>query len=350
VPEIDGLRGVAACGVAFFSHINMLTGAKGGPLAGVPGFNWLYSHGTSLVDLFFVLSGFVMCHVYADRQDSRMRAGVTWRDYIVARLARLYPLHLLTLLLAAALLAVPAVQATRSHLPYDAYHFGLNLVFLQRSGLEEYHSFNISAWSLTAEMAAYLAFFAVVGALKRRIPEASMIVILIAILALLSGFLNLYVTRGLVGFFSGALLWWTWPSLKRIHGAWLTIALVVTFWITFGLVGNGPASYLLASVLVWPLLMALSCRGSLSTMLSSPPTQWLGRLSFSIYLLHLPVYYLRPVILGEPPLPPEHWAAANIVAVVAVLGLSHLSYLYFEVPTRDQLRRLGAERPRLAIA
>ena len=94
IREIDALRGLAALGVSAVFHIGYAVGTyRTGPLDGLPFFTWLHDEGWTLVDLFFVISGFIFAHVYLDAA-GKLREGVTARDFFVARFARLYPLHL----------------------------------------------------------------------------------------------------------------------------------------------------------------------------------------------------------------------------------------------------------------
>src|SRR5687767_4242994 len=97
--RLDGLRGVAACGVALYHVQALYPGGLAGVYGGAAG--WLYAWGWTMVDLFFVISGYIFAHVYVGVQPiERPRDRV---DFAVARIARLYPLHILLLLAVAAL-------------------------------------------------------------------------------------------------------------------------------------------------------------------------------------------------------------------------------------------------------
>lgn len=76
--SLDGLRGIAALLVAFY-HWNV--------------FHWMFSfYGYMAVDLFFVLSGFILAHRYLYACSIAKES-----DFLVARFARLYPMHLFAL-------------------------------------------------------------------------------------------------------------------------------------------------------------------------------------------------------------------------------------------------------------
>src|ERR1700761_6004380 len=74
-PALDGLRGVAAIAV-MLHHFRPLTAP------------WLFAHGYLAVDLFFLLSGFVIAHAY----DARFRKGLGVPAFLVIRLIRLWPM------------------------------------------------------------------------------------------------------------------------------------------------------------------------------------------------------------------------------------------------------------------
>lgn len=337
LPQIDALRGIAACGVAFFLHFYFLTGASGGPFVNVPGISWLYVYGRTLVDLFFVLSGFIICHVYLSRDEDLFNPG--WRSFFGARVARIYPLHLATLCFATVLFAIPLIRETMPHMPYDIWHFVLNLLLLQRSGLESDYSFNLSAWSLTAEFVAYILFFM---AMKVRSPQRPVVFaafILLSVAAYGADILNSYLARGVVGFFSGCLLWWYWPQVRKIRSPTVVIVFLVGWILAFQFARTWFAVYMISSLVVWPALVVLAFEPWVCKMLSRPWLLWLGDLSFGIYLLHFPIYLLRPLILGPDVMPPSTWLLANLISVVAILGAAHVTYRWFERPSRTVVRR-----------
>jgi peptidoglycan/LPS O-acetylase OafA/YrhL len=93
IPALTGLRGVAAAWVALF-HLTV----------GVP----ILRHGDLGVDVFFILSGYVLTYVYA----GKLANSAAYFGFIRARLARIYPLHLVTLcVLALMVVALPDLQS-----------------------------------------------------------------------------------------------------------------------------------------------------------------------------------------------------------------------------------------------
>lgn len=330
VHQIDALRGLAACAVAFIYHGWRIGGVyKTGPLDGLPVISWLYDYGYTAVDLFFVISGYVFAHVYLTGDG--LRGGVTLRAFMAARIARLYPLHLATLLLMAAIL----LAGTGDMPGHDGWHFLLNLLFLQESGLNQGYSFNVPAWSLSVEMLCYLLFILAALAGRRVLAVSAVLFVLVGLVATASEATSVVnVGRGLTGYFTGYLIWRHRETLDRVP-AWLAIAFVagiLAVHLKLPFVFYGAS----LSVTAWPILLLLSKR---SAVLTSAPLRWLGARSYSIYLLHFPVYgVLLFVVTAGQPVPPAMQGAALAFCIATTLLLSHFSFLYFEAPMRRLIR------------
>lgn len=107
------------------------------------------------VDFFFILSGFILAHVYGERFE---RGEGRYGRYLRNRLARFYPLHIATLL--------PAVPMIWIHYGYgrdgvfDATVSSLfgNLFMVHAWGIFDRLSWNFVSWSISAEWFAYLLF------------------------------------------------------------------------------------------------------------------------------------------------------------------------------------------------
>lgn len=127
---------------------------------------WLYDYGHVAVQYFWAVSGFVFAHVYLADTGGR---GRFW----LARLARLWPLHLLTLCLVALLQGIYTVSHGTGFIYHqqNLKHFLLSLAMAHYWGFQDNQSFNGPSWSLSTEMLAYAAFWLVLPAL-RRMPVA----------------------------------------------------------------------------------------------------------------------------------------------------------------------------------
>lgn len=169
---VDVLRGFAAVAVLFYHYRHMqfppgVFDIYGGDMAGMlPLYDWLfpfYLYGNWAVQVFWMISGFVFTTVYAGKD-------TPGRDFALRRLARLYPLHLVTLLIVAALqpIAIESLGAPLIFGNIDAYHFVLNLLLIPAWGLERGMSFNAPIWSVSVEILVYFLFWLVAKNLFRR--------------------------------------------------------------------------------------------------------------------------------------------------------------------------------------
>ena len=123
---------------------------------------WLYDYGHVAVQYFWAVSGFVFAHVYLADSGAR---GRFW----LARVARLWPLHLLTLVLVAVLQAAySGVNGTEFIYHHqDIKHFVLSLGLAHYWGWQADQSFNGPSWSLSTEILAYAVFWLLLPGLRK---------------------------------------------------------------------------------------------------------------------------------------------------------------------------------------
>ena len=341
--EIVALRGVAALCVVIF-HFKVMTTHPGG-LIGLnnPVGRWGNAYLWTAVDLFFVISGFIFAHVYL--RDGRLNAKTTLWGYAVARVARIYPLHLLTLLLIAAIVWAGAPLAPSFSAPavnYDGYHFALNLMMLQGSGVEHGFSFNSPSWSLTSEFVCYALFYLFARAGGGWLVIGGVAAITLGLAADLQvPYLPVptRISRGLVGFFIGVFLRRYRQPLGRIPfvivASLSVIALVTAPFLDRGTFNAG----IMMSFVAWHSLVLTCLHPFSAKLLNSRPTQFLGDLSYSTYLIHIP---LALVFLTVNDGRYFNWSQFVWFApcyLLALLMLSRLSFVYFEEPARRRIRQ-----------
>ena len=284
---LDGLRGVAA--------IVVVTGHAIDPqvLRVLPG-----SYFT--VDMFFVLSGFVVAHAYQARLD----AGLGWGEFMLARLIRLYPLYLLGTVIAVALVVAHHWIHTRVD-PIGWRTVVAGLLFLPTpervpTGFLLY-PLNATAWSLLFELIVNAGFAGVARHLTDRRLGGLLAVGALALVAtaltygsVAAGFSWPTAAAGFgrVGyaFFAGVAadrLWrrGVWPALA------LPPAAVVALFIALLAIPLGPwrAAVDIGVVLVaLPLLILAAARGR-PVGLTADLCAAAGGIAYSMSVLHLPV-------------------------------------------------------------
>ena len=359
--ELDGLRGLAA--VIVVIHHCLLTvpafariGAWPGVVPEEPAARILTQTplhllwaGHEAVLVFFVLSGTALVYPVARRHAQRRRFD--WIDYVPRRIVRLWlPAAASTALAVALMVLVPRSTAaslgpwmTQAHpAGLSARHLLLELALQPR-----YAYRNTVLWSLHAEavFSFLLPLVVLVVALAARarawwLPAAACL----AVPAVTGD------TRTLVYvpvFVLGATAGWRWGHLGTIAperpAPWATpAALACLVLITIGwwpglegpVAGRLAAAVSLAAVAA---LVALAVRaGALRGVLRSRAVQYLGALSFSLYLVHEPVIVATRLLMAS-------WSPW-LVAPVAVAGTAPLTWLfrrYVEAPSHRLSRRAG---------
>jgi peptidoglycan/LPS O-acetylase OafA/YrhL len=294
---LHGWRGVAALLVAVY-HSPFC-----GYLYPVP----LVRNAYLFVDLFFVLSGFVISHAYADRLGNGKFVGV----FLIRRFGRIWPLHAAILAVFVGIELLKLVGSRNGlalhHAPFAEGHeigaIAANLGLLQSFGLYDHLTWNGPSWSISAEFWTYVAFAGVFLVWPRRsVPIAVLIAILAPIAILLLSnhspiadvSYDFGALRCLFGFSVGHLVYrlfkaracspaWAaswWPCLAE-GAAVVGIAGFVSE------AGNGAATMGAPFVFAAAIYVFAQEGGPISRLLRSKPACRLGDWSYSIYMTHM---------------------------------------------------------------
>lgn len=353
LPSLTGLRGAAALWVILF-HLSFVLGKLFHFSPDIP----LIREGYLGVDVFFLLSGFILCHVYAsDFQSYRPREHF---HFLLMRLARIYPLHLFVLcLMALAVWLVPALPSTGEAYPrYTAKGFVISALLLQNWSKFPL-VWNGPAWSLSAEWAAYMVFPFLLISLRLIKSGRRAIAFAVVSLALLA---SVFVVTGhsmnamgpTVGFLrlafeftAGALLQRAGLLGLRHRIPWrFTDPLAVVLMIAaLCYPPAAPLSVLFFGYLVFSLAES-SFTGRqrlLERVLRSRAMMFLGEISFSLYLIQTLLLELTTWhIARHPPANPGEAAAIAAFPIVGLIVLPVLTYWAVEHPGRSIGRRLAS--------
>lgn len=337
------LRGIAAICVVY-GHYSAVFGRD------VAGHDFFIDRGYLGVDFFFLLSGFILTTVYA----KTFAGGVTshlWGQFIVRRLARIYPLHLVTLLAVVVLLRFK-VPAT------DFGIFGLNLGLVQAWGVTDRFLFNAPSWSISCEFAAYLLFPFLMVRLQRKFAWLLMLVAALcaygALWKLGGGSLDLdaigrdhAMLRVVAAFPIGMVLAHASQRVKLERVGSMDMIQGVALIGFFAAIWAGLPDIVLVLPLAAILFVTVPQSGFLSKMLGDKRLNLLGELSYGIYLIQWPLmllmYNLRPKLE-----PFVQGAMLEIVALtiylVLLMALSFASFHWFEKPIMRWARRDRLDR------
>ncbi len=359
MPALTGLRfGLAALVVLYHVGVQQMAQAPRWVAA-------IVSHGYLAVNAFYILSGFVLAHTYLDAE-GRLRGGR--KNFWVARFARIYPIYALTIVLGFS----------------NRFQFGLKqptgwedalatiTVFaLAQAWIPAYALLiNPAAWSLSAEAFFYFCF-PVLSKVARDTTRRGLIrVIALCWMVSLAPPVLFLLIAGHAGPSLAGLLGQDWVSaflqynplfhvsafvmgiaaqrlflLERagpLFDSWRPTAIcaasICSICLILGtgwplpriLVNNG----LLGPAFVFLIAGLASGRGAIARVLGAPAAVLLGEASYSLYLLHLPLWGMT-LFLNEFTLriPISSWEFLSVDVAIAI-GVSILSLQYVERPYR----------------
>lgn len=374
LPVLTSIRGIAAVMVTLHHLALSFLKPWGDAIAER---SQLLSNSYLWVDFFFVLSGFIMTHVYAQTFGQRVDLA-EYRTFLRSRFARIYPLHLFTLLWFVTLELVylayvvmvsqqnPA-QAASLEAPFTGetglLNLVLNLLLLQvfdPSTPPWFHihaHWNTPAWSISAEWLIYFIFPVLLVLLLRRSAWVSGLVYGIALVLVMwvyhAGNLNLSGFPSLVrcgAECTAGILTYRLYQRDRFH-TWLKhdSVLLLLFGLMLGIMSVGWYIPGIIPVFCLTLLALVYNQGVGQQLLTTKPLLWLGTLSYSIYLVHWFVIKVMVsfwlVQTGEPMLSGVSAGVSWLIAIATlgvVLIIAAGTYHGVERPWRRRLKQLLA--------
>jgi peptidoglycan/LPS O-acetylase OafA/YrhL len=296
--------------------------------------HWLaIGRGYLAVDLFFVLSGFVLALTHRDIFVSRPLARA-WPDFLLRRVARVMPLNaVIVAVIAGIVWLAPAVAGGNFAAARDPGVVLANLLLIQDWGIAP--SIDKPAWSVSVEMLVYLAYPLLIAvAWSRRfwwLPALAGIAGLAWLTqtgarTLSQGLVAGDIIRGFAGFLFGLLAFRAFATgrLPTWVGR-LDLAVFAAFWAAVLFSPNDLAAVLLCPALI--LALALET-GPLARLLGAAPLHYLGTISYSIYLVH---YCVLGALNLLPPMPP--WLY-GMVTLALTLAIAAATYHGIERPAR----------------
>lgn len=344
--NLDAIRGVAAISVMLYHFSPFLADGKVLPSSYLA------------VDLFFLLSGFVIAHAY----DRKIGNGMGFGTFLAVRLIRLYPLYLAGTLLGFFYLLVKNRLMPAEYMPMSEIGMQLTtgMLFIPLVGTA-YHTIfplNPASWSLFFELTVNIAYVAVFFLLSRRVLAvviaASLVLLVVA--AVVAGTIDFGMTgqtivsglpRVSFSFFLGVLLC---RSMVRYQGSlgflgpgcWAEAAIALTL-VVFAIApegGGARVAYDLACVvLVFPVLVVTGAVAPTSARLSGF-YGWLGRISYPIYIIHTPMLMIIAGAGKAVSIDPfAHHPWFGIVMALAVVVIADIATRVYDEPLRRFLQR-----------
>jgi peptidoglycan/LPS O-acetylase OafA/YrhL len=318
----------------------------------------LVAKGYLAVDLFFTLSGFILCHVYLTPFGERR---FSYRAFLWARLARIYPTHIVTLIGFGALVYLGTRIGVRNGGNVVIWaSLPAQLTLTQAWGVAPQAGWNHPAWSISAEWFAYLcfpAFAAATWAARARPRLAALTAALLAVgfeigfqrligMPLTSATFLWGAARILPPFAIGCGIYLLW-SRHPLRRPPVAVAVVAAS-LAAALICSAARAPDWAPIVVFGGVI-YGLAGLASADAPGPDRVWmstfvyLGEASFAVYMISVPwdvafdkgAHWLLH-LQGEA-LPPALWSIDYLGVVPAGLLLHHL----IERPAREMLRRYG---------
>lgn len=320
------------------------------------------------VDFFFILSGFVLAHVYLPRQ---LQGRLDYWNFVSRRVARIYPMHLLTLVGMVGFGVIAHRQGWQFAGPWQPDEFFAlgsgevpreifaHLLMIHAWGATDGLHFNMPSWSISAEWFAYLTFplatFAL-SAMARR-PAMVLSAVLAAILAyavvlqaaagrdVFDMTWNIGVLRIVPDFVLGVAIYRY--GLRYSHGAAVTlggIALAAGAVLAIAYL-QAPKFLMIPAFAAIIFFAADRERQGGMRVLGHPFAVLLGEVSYSVYMLH---FGFGIALFGGIMAP---WLGVNSAMAAAMIGAgligvtfaSWLAHRFFELPARNYLNRKSSQ-------
>jgi peptidoglycan/LPS O-acetylase OafA/YrhL len=367
--SLDGLRGIAAIMIVLF-HVrwsNHLTETH------------FVREAYLFVDLFFILSGFIITKAYGDRIHALHQAG----GFLILRFFRVYPLHIavLSVFVFCELAKLAAIHAGLPAQPFQQSNAGwtllANVFLLQCLVVLGAPAWNVPSWSISCEAVAYVLFAAaaMAGLLRRRqfVPGAIIAAcVCYAIVLYYKGSLfalsDFALLRCLAGFCFDVVV----GRVPEAVLARLTVTMSVAA--TGGLIAAALVAFsclagvwdiLIIPIFALLILLLQTDRGFFAQILKSAPVEFLGRISYSVYMVHWFLFVLAAMALkytvGDRALydgqyfpmyrvNPFAGDLAIVVMLVVVTLIATVTYRFIETPWRAFGRSLAMRAQSAPVA
>ncbi len=329
-----------------------------------------------MVDLFFVLSGFVMVHSYKEK----LTAFKDVKPFLVSRFWRLYPLHFVMLLVFSGFEIMKyiaqekyGIYANTPAFTYsDLQSFGYHLLLLHSMGFQEHGTFNTPSWSISTEFYTYVlfSFLATLSIGDRGKKLIYMFVCFVSLTVVLAAGKSsltfddeLSFFRCTYGFFLGAMGYYVYEELKaaseltpnwrRLVNRVLLLCVIPFYFLVCIKNDNFLEFFMTPLALIFIITLCLHTNSIVNRVLCVSPLQWLGKISYSIYMIHMAVIWVISSFLqvffdlgvvksGNESLiatPPVTGLVLVIFTLIVTLVVAHFSNKYIELRYRKGLKR-----------
>ncbi len=333
--------------MVFFSHIQFI---EADDVILTKLYKSIFYEGYLGVSFFFMLSGFILSFAYKNKLT---QYKISYKEFLIARIARIYPLHLFTLLIAIPLSLSGFFTSQVLWIGKLIINMFLLQSFIPSSSI--FFSFNSPSWSISNEMFFYILFPFLISIYfkNKRTVYLSLLFLLLIPIGIFFSPENLihrlfYINPffRIADFILGVLLYNLYESkilenyfksrFKATMLEFSSVGLLFLFFIFHDFIPQGYRY----SVYYWiPMIIIIFSyqSGYLSEILSNRVLIILGEISFSFYLIHQLVIRYILIINTKYSLINNNYLLILVIFVVTLIA-SYLSYKYIELPSNKYIR------------
>ncbi|MDA7714365.1 acyltransferase [Candidatus Pelagibacter sp.] len=301
---------------------------------------FIWDKGWLAVQFFFILSGFIFHELYLEPLSKNK---ISFKKFFLLRFSRLYPLHLLTLLISAILFFLfDLYDVSTWKINGDLKHFFLNIFLLQSWGVENFQSFNEPSWSISIEIMCYFIFYYVS---TKNFGAAKSSIILIILSLILYNF-NKFIGYGIFCFFMGGITNIIYNKLsiikKKLKKYFFIISLIGTLLslAIFQVINNSIIEKILLLGVILPLLILTLMFYQENNIHFGNNFKFIGDISYSMYLNHFVLQMIIHLILNIYKLKIDfHSEVFFIFYILFIITTSFFSYNFYEKKIQNYLRK-----------
>lgn len=357
-PILDGLRGVAAVMVLIFHLFELL------PQSEVP-----IQHGYLAVDFFFLLSGFVIAHAYDDRWKN-----LTIKGFFKRRLVRLHPMIIFGMAFGAILYYFSASEAAYPNIASTPVWKVIGIMVLswflipsrpgsmEIRGYGEMFPLNGPAWTLFFEYIANILY----AVLFRKFSDK---VLIVAVVITGSALMYFAIDNGaIVGgwqftlpevkngfirllypFLMGMLLNRFFKPIKFNNSFfWCSVMLFILM--AMPLINGESQSWMnglyegCVIIFLFPIIIFLGASGTLKSNFAKKTCNFLGEISYPLYITHYPIMYIYFSWLVQNDISIEQSYPYAIVLFFVCIAVAYIALRFYDIPVRKKLSKLFLAR------
>jgi peptidoglycan/LPS O-acetylase OafA/YrhL len=343
--KLDALRGIAAFGVVLFHSVFFY-----------PEYQSSFVHNSYLfVDLFFVLSGFVLTNAYKDKIEDSLK----FRDFFLLRLGRIYPMHILILGIwtfynfGKLILFRNGIEFVDPLIRNNGKTLFTNLLLIHSLNIHRETGWNYPSWSISLEFFTYLLFFAFAYIIRGK--KTWFFALLVSIVGY--GYLGQFIKtpsfdftvqngifRCIGGFFAGVVLFYAVKNIKIENKLLINLLEISTVCavILCVMFASTDEIILLATIPAFIFTIAVFSvkqDGIIGKLLQTRILQNCGKYSYSIYMIHALVidlvFSFAKYLIIKPTeeiffIETEYAFVINIAFIIVIYWLAKLTYLTVE--------------------